>query len=39
MPNQVQLVAERLCDNVERVLVGKRAAIELAVVALLCEPC
>ena len=37
MPNQVQLVAERLCHNVERVLVGKRGAIELAIVALLCE--
>jgi len=33
----VQEAAQRLCDNVERVLVGKRAAIELAVVALLCE--
>jgi len=33
----VQALAERLCDNVERVLVGKRGAIELAVVALLCE--
>jgi MoxR-like ATPase len=37
MANQVQLVAERLCQNVERVLVGKRGAIELAMVALLCE--
>jgi len=37
MSNQVQLVAERLCHNVERVLVGKRDAIELAIVALLCE--
>src|SRR6266542_6999993 len=37
MPNQVQRVAERLCDNVERILVGKRGAIELAIVALLCE--
>jgi MoxR-like ATPase len=37
MPNQVQRVAERLCTNVERVLVGKRGPIELAVVALLCE--
>jgi MoxR-like ATPase len=34
---RVQDVARRLGDNVERVLVGKRAAIELAVVALLCE--
>ncbi len=33
----VQELAERLCRNVERVLVGKQAAIELAIVALLCE--
>jgi MoxR-like ATPase len=33
----VQSVAGRLCGNVERVLVGKRGAIELAVVAVLCE--
>jgi MoxR-like ATPase len=33
----VQAAARALCDNVERVLVGKRAAVELAVVALLCE--
>jgi MoxR-like ATPase len=37
MPSVVQSVAERLCRNVERVLVGKRATIQLAVVALLCE--
>jgi MoxR-like ATPase len=37
MPARVQTVAERLCRNVERVLVGKRSVIELAVVALLCE--
>ncbi|HET6318029.1 MAG TPA: AAA family ATPase, partial [Chloroflexota bacterium] len=37
MPAAVQALAERLCVNVERVLVGKRAAIELAIVALLCE--
>jgi len=37
MPAAVQSIAERLCRNVERVLVGKRAAIELAIVALLCE--
>ncbi|MBI4493034.1 MAG: MoxR family ATPase [Chloroflexi bacterium] len=35
--DQVRRAARRLGDNVERVLVGKRAAIELAVVALLCE--
>ena len=33
----MQSVAERLRRNVERVLVGKRATIELAIVALLCE--
>src|SRR5262249_26715602 len=33
----VEALAERLWRNVERVLVGKRSAIELAVVALLCE--
>ncbi|MDQ3809624.1 MAG: AAA family ATPase, partial [Chloroflexota bacterium] len=37
MPSQVQEIAARLCQNVERVLVGKRSAIQLAVVALLCE--
>jgi MoxR-like ATPase len=33
----VPSLAERLCRNVERVLVGKRSTIELALVALLCE--
>jgi MoxR-like ATPase len=37
MPAAVQSVAERLCRNVERVLVGKHETIELAIVALLCE--
>jgi MoxR-like ATPase len=37
MVSVVQSVAERLCRNVEQVLVGKRSTIELAVVALLCE--
>src|SRR5438132_1288719 len=37
MPAVVQSVAERLCRNVERVLVGKHAIVQLAVVALLCE--
>jgi MoxR-like ATPase len=37
MPSVVQSVAERLCRNVERVLVGKRPTIQLAIVALLCE--
>src|SRR5438309_1495849 len=33
----VESVAERLARNVERVLVGKRGVVELAIVALLCE--
>jgi MoxR-like ATPase len=33
----VREASQRLCDNVERVLVGKRAAIELAALALFCE--
>ena len=37
MASSVQVLAGRLVDNVERVLVGKRSAIELAVTALLCE--
>src|SRR5437763_909330 len=37
MPSAVQSVAERLCRNVERVLVGKHSTIQLAIVALLCE--
>jgi MoxR-like ATPase len=35
--SQVQTVAERLCRNVERVLVGKRSIVELSIVTLLCE--
>ncbi|MEJ5225108.1 MAG: MoxR family ATPase [Anaerolineales bacterium] len=35
--NEVQDFASRVIENVERVIVGKRAAIELIVVALLCE--
>jgi MoxR-like ATPase len=34
---QIQLVAERLIDQVEQVIVGKRAVIAQVVVALLCE--
>ena len=34
---QVRGFAERVIDNVERVIVGKRAVVELTVVALLCE--
>src|SRR2546423_6368188 len=37
MPAAVQSVAERLRRNVERVIVGKQSAIELAVAAVLCE--
>jgi MoxR-like ATPase len=37
MPGVVQSVAERLCRNVERALVGKRPTVELAIVSLLCE--
>jgi MoxR-like ATPase len=33
----VQSVAERLCRNVERVLVGKREIVRLAIVCQLCE--
>jgi MoxR-like ATPase len=36
-PGSVRDVAERLARNVERVLVGKRAAIDLAITALLCQ--
>jgi MoxR-like ATPase len=33
----VQMVAQALVDNVERVIIGKRNAVELAVVGLLCQ--
>jgi MoxR-like ATPase len=36
-PNEVQQFALTVIDNVERVIVGKREAIELILVALLCE--
>jgi MoxR-like ATPase len=36
-PTEVQQFAETVIDNVERVIVGKRAAIDLVMVALLCE--
>jgi MoxR-like ATPase len=36
-PDAVQRFAETVMDNVERVIVGKREAIELVLVALLCE--
>ena len=37
MPAAVQSVAERLCRNIQRVLVGKHETVELAIAALLCE--
>jgi MoxR-like ATPase len=36
-PGSVRDVAERLAQNVERVLVGKRPAIDLAIATLLCQ--
>jgi len=36
-PKEVQQFAQTVIDNVERVIVGKRQAIELVMVALLCE--
>ncbi len=36
-PKQIQEFAQTVIDNVERVIVGKREAIELVMVALLCE--
>jgi MoxR-like ATPase len=35
--SEVQQFANQVIDNVEKVIIGKRAAIELVVVALLCE--
>ncbi|MDY7076255.1 MAG: MoxR family ATPase [Chloroflexota bacterium] len=35
--SQVQAFAERVIKNIERVIVGKRDAVELAVVGLLCQ--
>jgi MoxR-like ATPase len=37
MMNNVQTFAQTVMDNVEKVIVGKRATIELLIVALLCE--
>jgi MoxR-like ATPase len=36
-PQDVQEFAQSVVDNVEQVIVGKRSAIELVMVALLCE--
>ncbi|MEC8165888.1 MAG: AAA family ATPase [Pseudomonadota bacterium] len=35
-PLSVQSLAQRMCDNVRRVFVGKRDAIGCALIALLC---
>ncbi len=35
--SQVQSFAERVIENIERVIVGKRATVELAVTGLLCQ--
>ncbi len=37
MPPEIQQFAQAVVDNVEKVIVGKRGAIELMLVALLCE--
>ncbi len=37
MASPVQIVTERIVDNVNRVLLGKRAEIRLVVIGLLCE--
>ncbi len=35
--NEIQEFAQRVLDNVERVIIGKREALELVLVAILCE--
>jgi MoxR-like ATPase len=35
--SHVQTVAQALADNVEKVIIGKRGAVELAVIGLLCQ--
>src|SRR5512137_1297883 len=35
--SNVQTVAKAICDNVEKVIIGKRNAIEMSVVGLLCQ--
>jgi MoxR-like ATPase len=37
MTNEIQQFAQQIIDNVEQVIIGKRAALELMLVALLCE--
>ncbi len=34
---EVQAVAQRILDNVQKVMVGKQEAVELTIIALLCE--
>lgn len=33
----VQEISQRLCENIEKVIIGKRSTIELAVIGLLCQ--
>src|SRR5512136_2188341 len=35
--SNAQTVAQTICDNVEKVIIGKRSAVELSVVGLLCQ--
>jgi len=35
--SNVQTVAKAICDNVEKVIIGKRSAVELSVIGLLCQ--
>ena len=35
--NEIQEFSRRVLDNVERVIIGKRDALELVMVAILCE--
>ena len=35
--SNVQTVAKAICDNVEKVIIGKRSPVELAVIGLLCQ--
>ena len=35
--NEIQEFSQRVLDNVERVIIGKRDALELVMVAILCE--
>ena len=35
--NEIQEFSRRVLDNVERVIIGKRDALELVMVAILCD--